>query len=97
LVPVLLGMPILAAEVGRRRRGGRTAFPPSSALWAPLWTLERAVMIWVAMVQRLRGGTRYRGRRLPTAATHPIAVTPVIDNQRCPISRPSMTTAGSIR
>ena len=95
-LPVLLGLPILVAEVGRRRCRGRTAFPPSSALWAPLWTLERAVTIWLAIGQRLRGGARYRGQRLPIAATHPISVT-TSNEQRWHISRPTMTPAGSTR
>jgi hypothetical protein len=69
-VPVLLGVPVLLAEVGRRRHHGRMAFPPSSAVWAPLWTLERAVTVWMAIGQRVRGGARYRGERLPVAATH---------------------------
>jgi len=60
---------IALAEVGRRR-GGRRPFPPSSALWAPLWMAERAVCGWLALGQRLtRGGTVYAGRRLRTAAT----------------------------
>lgn len=60
---------IAVAEVGRRARGGRRVFPPSSALWAPLWALERGVAVWIAVVQRARGGVRYAGRRIPRAAT----------------------------
>lgn len=57
------------AEVGRRRAGGRAVFPASSALWAPAWGAERAVTVWLALLQRLRGGVPYRGRRLRRAAT----------------------------
>jgi hypothetical protein len=70
-LPALLAVPVLLAEVGRRRHHGRTAFPVTSAGWAPLWVLERAVTVWIAIGQRFRGGTRYRGQRLSTAATHP--------------------------
>lgn len=57
------------AEVGRRRAGGRAVFPASSALWAPAWGAERAVTVWLALLQRLLGGVPYRGRRLRRAAT----------------------------
>jgi hypothetical protein len=57
------------AEAGRRRAAGTTVFPSSAALWAPLWTLERGVCIWVAFLQRLLlGGTPYAGHRLRLAA-----------------------------
>lgn len=59
---------VVVAEFGRRRAGGVTAFPPTSALWAPLWTLERSVGVWLAIAARARGGVRYRGTRLPHAA-----------------------------
>jgi hypothetical protein len=65
----LLTVPVAVAEVGRRRHRGRIAFPPTSAGWAPLWVVERAVAVWLAIGQRIRGGARYRGARLPTAAT----------------------------
>src|SRR3954470_13095020 len=61
-------LPILLAEVGRRRAGGRRAFPPTAALWAPLWLAERAVCVWLAVGWRLSGGVPYAGRRLVTAA-----------------------------
>lgn len=57
------------AEAGRRRAGGRAVYPASSALWAPAWGAERAVTVWLALLQRLRGGVPYRGRRLRRAAT----------------------------
>lgn len=57
------------AEHGRRRHGGRTIFPATSALWAPLWALERGTAVWLAAALRLRGGVRYAGRRIPRAGT----------------------------
>ena len=61
-------LPVLLAEVGRRRHGGRRVFPAGTALWAPLWVAERAVCVWVAVGWRLAGGVPYAGRRLRTAA-----------------------------
>jgi len=61
---------IAAAEIGRRKGKGRTAFPPSSALWAPPWLAERAITSWIALGTRLLfGGVRYRSGRLKYAAT----------------------------
>ena len=59
---------VVAAECGRRRNGGQRVFSPTAALWAPLWLIERAVCVWVAMQWRLRGGIPYAGTRLRTAA-----------------------------
>lgn len=61
---------VAAAEMGRRRGKGRTAFPSTSALWAPAWLTERAVTSWMAFGTRfLLGGVRYRNTRLRDAAT----------------------------
>lgn len=58
------------AEVGRRRRGGRSAYPATSSLLAPGWILERAICAWIAVGLRVsRGGCRYRGVRIRRAAT----------------------------
>jgi hypothetical protein len=59
---------IAIAESGRRRHNGREVFPPTAALWAPAWLLERAVSVWLAIGHRLRGGVPYGGRRIPVAA-----------------------------
>ncbi|MGI8434634.1 MAG: glycosyltransferase [Nocardioidaceae bacterium] len=56
------------AEVGRRRSGGTRVFERSAALWAPLWTVERAVCSWLALASLARGGARYAGHRLGLAA-----------------------------
>jgi hypothetical protein len=62
---------VAAAEVGRRRAGGRAAFPASASLLAPAWILERACCSWLALGCQLRGGVSYAGSRLAVAAHHP--------------------------
>jgi hypothetical protein len=57
------------AETGRRRNGGRAVFGGSSALWAPVWVLERSLCVWLALGARLRGGIGYSGARIARAAT----------------------------
>jgi hypothetical protein len=59
---------VVLAEIGRRRDGGRTVFPPVTAWCAPVWVLERAVTSWAAVGWRLTGGCRYAGARLRLAA-----------------------------
>lgn len=69
-LPWLAAAAVAAAEAGRRRAGGRAVFPPTSALWAPLWLAERACTSWLALLARLcRGGIRYRDGVLRRAAT----------------------------
>ena len=63
--------PVVLAEVGRRRHGGRAVYPATAALWAPLWVAERAVCVWLAAGWRLAGGVPYAGQRLVTAAHSP--------------------------
>ncbi|WP_156507411.1 glycosyltransferase family 2 protein [Arthrobacter sp. OY3WO11] len=58
----------VAAEVGRRRNRGTSVFPFTTVWFAPLWTLERAVCVWIALGFRLAGGMPYAGTRLKTAA-----------------------------
>jgi hypothetical protein len=69
------------AECGRRRDGGRAVFPPTLAMWAPAWVLERAVCVWLAVGTRLRGGIRYAGVRILHAATAPAVLR---DDRRSP-------------
>jgi hypothetical protein len=59
---------VTIAEVGRRRDGGRRVFSWQASVSAPLWVTERAVCSWLALGSFLRGGVRYAGRRLRTAA-----------------------------
>lgn len=63
------GAIVAAAELGRRRLGGRRVFPARCSLMAPAWAIERGICVWVAAGARLRGGVRYRGRRIARAAT----------------------------
>jgi hypothetical protein len=66
---VIVAVACLVAEFGRRRAGGRAAFPRTSALWAPAWLAERAICVWIAAATRIRGGVRYGDSRLKRAAT----------------------------
>jgi hypothetical protein len=60
---------VVLAELGRRRAGGTAMYPAGTVLLAPGWVLERAVCSWLAVGLRLgRGGVRYAGRRIKTAA-----------------------------
>ncbi|MFL6076724.1 MAG: glycosyltransferase [Mycobacteriales bacterium] len=59
---------VAAAELGRRRAGGRAVFPVSASLLAPAWVLERACCSWLALGRRLRGGVPYAGNRIVVAA-----------------------------
>jgi hypothetical protein len=61
---------VAAAEIGRRRAGGRRVFPARAALLAPLWVIERGVCAWLAVGSRAAlGGIRYRGGTLRDAAS----------------------------
>ncbi|MEV4122684.1 glycosyltransferase family 2 protein [Micromonospora sp. NPDC049645] len=60
---------VALAETGRRRAGGSRVFPPTAALAAPLWLLERGTCSWLALAQRLVfGGVRYNDTRIRHAA-----------------------------
>jgi hypothetical protein len=66
------GLVVGLAEIGRRRAAGRRIFPFITALFAPVWLLERATCSWRALAARLLcGGVAYAGRRIRVAA-HPI-------------------------
>jgi glycosyl transferase family 2 len=58
-----------AAETGRRRAGGRSAYPMSSVVLAPPWMCWRSLCSWAAVVARMRGGVKYRDTRIRRAAT----------------------------
>jgi hypothetical protein len=60
---------VAAAEIGRRRSGGRRVFPASSSLIAPPWLVWRSACSWAALVAYARGGVRYRDTRIRRAAT----------------------------
>jgi Glycosyl transferase family 2 len=60
---------MVLAEIGRRRAGGATRFPPSGSLLAPAWMAERSLCSWLALVAKLRGGVPYGGGRLRHSAT----------------------------
>lgn len=67
---LVAGTALALAEAGRRRGGGRRAFPARTTLAAPLWVAERAVCAWLAVGTRLlRGGVPYAGTTLRRAAT----------------------------
>jgi hypothetical protein len=59
----------LLGEVGRRRAGGQRHLSASASLLTPVWALWRSLCSWVAVGAWLRGGVKYRGRRLRRAAT----------------------------
>ncbi len=66
---VALGSAVVA-EFGRRRAGGRSVFPVSTTLYAPLWLVERAICTWIAIWLRVRdGGVRYSDAKLAKAAS----------------------------
>ncbi|MFN2464564.1 MAG: glycosyltransferase family 2 protein [Candidatus Dormibacteria bacterium] len=71
LLLLLCGLAAVAvAESGRRRDDGRRHFPAVVSLFAPLWMLERAVTMWLALGCRVvLGGIPYRGGRVRHAAT----------------------------
>jgi hypothetical protein len=61
---------VAAAEIGRRRAGGREVFAATAPLFAPLWVLERGACSWLALRERVtRGGIPYGGGVIPRAAS----------------------------
>lgn len=95
---LVAGAVIAVAETGRRRHGGAQVFPRTAALWAPFWLLERSCFVWLAAVERMRGGVRYRGQRLREAAT-PTRPRPPLETLTEPpmagTGRPSADNAGT--
>ncbi len=67
------------AEIGRRRAGGRTAFPASATWFAPVWVAERGVCAWLAVGCRLMfGGVPYPGVGVLRRAATP---QPILDRR----------------
>lgn len=65
-VTIIIGV----AELGRRRGQGWRVFPFTACLLTPVWVLERAICIWLAVGMRLfLGGVPYHGTILARAAT----------------------------
>ncbi|MBB2921979.1 glycosyltransferase [Cellulomonas cellasea] len=65
----VLAAVLALAERGRRRDGGSARFPARCTLGAPVWVLERAVCVWVALGMRVRGGVPYAGQRVLRATS----------------------------
>ena len=74
VLPALAGAAVAVAEVGRRRHGSTAVFPAVTAWFAPLWALERAACIWLALGYRCGDGVPYAGARLATAANSETAL-----------------------
>ncbi len=98
LAALVVGVVVLA-EIGRRRAGGRRAWPATAALWAPLWLAERAVCSWLAVGRRLTGGVPYAGGRLRVAAhserwlrRRAAEVTPLRPVEQAPAPHPAVST-----
>jgi hypothetical protein len=85
---------VAVAETGRRRHGGRNVYPVRTVLFAPLWAVERAVCIWLALALRIRGGIPYGGVRIKTAA-HSAAHLRLRYKGRIRAPRPTPTQNGS--
>jgi hypothetical protein len=92
------------AEIGRRRHGGRDAYPPSASFFAPAWLAERAICVWVAVGSRVSlGGCRYRGRTIRRAATSRRALRrragrqPVVDGARDSAAACAPSQSGFVR
>jgi hypothetical protein len=69
-VAAIVVISLAAAEIGRRRGGGRRHYPAWTTLAAPVWVAERAVTCWLAVACRTtRGGVRYGDVALRRAAS----------------------------
>ena len=69
LMAILSALSLLGlAERGRRLTGGDRFWPWWYTLWTPIWTVERAVCIWIAAAWWLSGGVPYAGTRFKVAA-----------------------------
>jgi hypothetical protein len=61
---------VVAAAVIGASRFRRLSIPWDVPLWSIVWMTERGVLVWFALVLRIRGGVRYHGHRLPRSAHH---------------------------
>jgi hypothetical protein len=69
---VAAGASVLMAQVGRVRHGGSRVFDRLSPFFAPVWMVERACLVWLAVFRRFsRGGCTYAGGVIRRAATPP--------------------------
>nr|BFF10483.1 hypothetical protein GCM10025699_17860 [Microbacterium flavescens] len=68
---------VAIAESGRRMGRTRTAVSAAMPLWAPAWAAERAVAVWIALVQRARGGVGYAGAASTPPALRSACCVPV--------------------
>lgn len=74
-VAACAGLAVLTANAGRLRHDGAKVFDPFSALFAPVWIVERSILVWVALARRLfGGGCPYAGSVIRRAATSPRAL-----------------------
>jgi hypothetical protein len=63
---------VLVAQIGRVRHGGNEVFDRVSPFLAPVWIVERACLVWLAVFRRFaRGGCPYAGGVIRRAATPP--------------------------
>lgn len=63
---------VLVAQIGRVRHGGNEVFDRVSPFFAPVWIVERACLVWLAVFRRFaRGGCPYAGGVIRRAATPP--------------------------
>jgi hypothetical protein len=63
---------VLVAQIGRVRHGGNEVFDRVSPFFAPVWLVERACLVWLAVFRRFaRGGCPYAGDVIRRAATPP--------------------------
>lgn len=83
---------VLLAETGRRRPGCRSAVPSTVPFWAPVWVLERGICSWIALWARARGGVRYNGTRVRTAAHSTRWI-----RRRLPVTPPAAAPAAPVR
>jgi len=69
LIPVLVIMAVVIAEIGRRKYGGHRVIAVSCSFFAPAWLMERGICTWLALFTKLTmGGVRYSRATIRKAA-----------------------------